>query len=154
MKGVLEMIELFNLYNRFSATHNYIMGYTFKSNVCFTFTTAETVEKVVYLDRASHSKGNGAVTIRYRPNKNQKNILISENMNILCSVLEFENLVKTTKYNRGEIFEKLITEKYNQNWTKDHVPFYIDGDVTIKGVKYQIKYEKATFATETLLKSL
>ena len=148
------MTELFNLYNHFSVAHNYIMGYTFKGNICFTFAAAETIEKVVYLDQASHSKGNGAVAIRYRPNKIQKNILISENMNILCSVPEFENLVKTSKYNRGEIFEKLVTEKYGQNWTKDHIPFYIDGDITIKGIKYQIKYEKATFATETLLKSL
>ena len=35
-----------------------------------------------------------------------------------------------------------------QEWTKDNVPFTEDGDLTVDGVAYQLKFEKATFITE------
>ena len=66
----------------------------------------------------------------------------------------FEAMVKGSKYNRGEIFEKLTTEAAGQKWVKDNVPFTEDGDLTVNGTKYQIKYNKATFANEKSLAGL
>ena len=63
-------------------------------------------------------------------------------------------MVKNSKYNKGEIFEKLMTEHYGQTWVKDSVPFTKDGDLTVDGVAYQIKYESATFTNEKTLMNL
>ncbi len=67
---------------------------------------------------------------------------------MLCSEEFFNELKTMSKYNFGELFEKLITEMNGQEWTKDNVPFTEDGDLTVNGVAYQLKFEKATFITE------
>ena len=48
----------------------------------------------------------------------------------------------------------MITEYFGQKWEKDNVPFTEDGDITIDGIAYQIKYQKATFCTEKSLANL
>ena len=63
----------------------------------------------------------------------------------------FDETVTATKYNKGEVFEKMVTEGYGQAWEKDNVPFTKDGDLTVDGVAYQIKFEKATFTNEKSL---
>jgi hypothetical protein len=63
-------------------------------------------------------------------------------------------MVKESKYNKGEIFEKLITEMNGQTWTKDNADFWKDGDLTVNGKSFQIKYEKATFTNEKTLARL
>ena len=60
-------------------------------------------------------------------------------------------MFEESKYNRGEIFEKLVTEFYGQKWEKDNVPFTDDGDLTVNGIAYQIKFQKATFTSEKQL---
>ena len=67
---------------------------------------------------------------------------------VLCSTEMFNTLVAESKYNKGEIVEKLVTEYFGQTWTKDNVPYTEDGDITVDGIKYQIKFEKATFINE------
>ena len=67
---------------------------------------------------------------------------------VLCSTEYFEATVKASKYNKGEILEKMVTEYFGQTWTKDNVPYTEDGDITVDGIKYQIKFEKATFINE------
>ena len=67
---------------------------------------------------------------------------------VLCSAKFFNEQVANSKYNKGEIFERLVTEWYGQEWEKDNVPFTDDGDLTVDGIAYQIKYEQATFITE------
>ena len=73
---------------------------------------------------------------------------------ILCSEEYFERLFADSKYNRGEIFEKLVTEYFGQVWEKDNVPFTQAGDIEIDGIAYQIKYQKATFCTEDSIANL
>ena len=62
--------------------------------------------------------------------------------------------VENSKYNKGEIFEKFITEYFGQKWEKDNIPFTEAGDIEINGVAYQIKYELASFCSETTLARL
>ena len=72
----------------------------------------------------------------------------------LCSTKFFDETVTATKYNKGEVFEKMVTESYGQEWKKDNVPFTEDGDLTADGIAYQIKFEKATFTNEKSLHRL
>ena len=67
---------------------------------------------------------------------------------VLCSEKFFDELTSESKYNKGEIFEKLMTELNGQEWEKDNVPFTEDGDLTVNGIAYQIKFEKASFINE------
>ena len=76
------------------------------------------------------------------------------NAGLLCSEKFFEEQVASTKYNKGEIFEKMVTEYFGQEWEKDNVPFTEDGDITVNGVAYQIKFQKATFCNEKSIANL
>ena len=141
-------------YTEATATHNYIFG--FPSNhkvykVTMMNVEAETIEAISTLDYDSKSK---TVSLRFKPNKLQKAFLMSLNPEMVCEEEEIEILFKNSKYNRGEIFEKIITEEDGQVWKKDNVKFTEDGDITIKGIKYQIKYNKATFTNEKTLQNI
>ena len=141
-------------YNELSYTHNYIFGFAFNGNIYVTFTDESVLPYVCTLDKAS-SKNGGGYSLRYKPNKAQKTTLFanSEKTFIVCSVEYFNEMVETTKYNKGEIFEKLITEYFGMKWEKDNVPFTEGGDIEINGKAFQIKYEKATFTNEKFLQA-
>ena len=132
-------------YNRHSYTHSYILGFRLNKNIYFVVVDAKELDFVTKLDKASHGAG---YSLRFKPNKAQKNYLISLGAEVLCSEEFFDELKTMSKYNFGELFEKLVTELNGQEWTKDNVPFTEDGDLTIDGVAYQLKFEKATFITE------
>jgi hypothetical protein len=58
-------------------------------------------------------------------------------------------MVADSIYNRGEIFEKLVTEQmFGQVWEKDNVPYTDGGDVESDGIAWQVKFEKASFTNE------
>ena len=137
---------LINFYNETSATHNYIVAFNYKGNIIAVETTSETLFNTgVKLDKASKGQG---YSIRFKPNNSEKVALMSGKSFVLCSTEMFNTLVAESKYNKGEVIEKLITEYFGQTWTKDNVPYTVDGDITVNGVKYQIKFEKATFINE------
>lgn len=107
-------------------------------------------DRFICLDKTSRGAG---YSIRFKPTVEQKIALIM-GAQILCSVDYFNDMVVNSIYNRGEIFEKLVTEKLGQTWEKDHIPFTEAGDIVYKGTAYQIKFEKATFTNEKSLASL
>lgn len=128
-----------------SYTHNYIAVFTFDGVVYMVIIGNDFFNNGVKLDKASRGAG---YSIRFKPNKSDKINLLTKGAKVLCSVEYFEELVKNSKYNKGEIIEKLVTEYYGQEWEKDNVPFTDDGDLTVNSVAYQIKFERATFINE------
>lgn len=140
--------NLIKVYNEHSFTHSYIAVFTYKGTVYATIiTNIEMFGTCTKLDKASRGAG---YALRFKPNNAEKLDLIS-NANktiVLCSTERFTEIVKASKYNKGEIAEKLVTEYFGQVWTKDNVPFTEDGDITVNGTAYQIKFEKATFINE------
>ena len=136
------MIEFYNT-NAF--THNYIFGFRMAGNIWYVTVTAELLPELLKLDKASRGAG---YALRFKPNKAQKILLMSYGAKVLCSELFFDELAENSKYNKGEIFEKLVTEMNGQTWEKDNVPFTDDGDLTVDGIAYQIKFEKASFINE------
>ena len=137
-------------YNNKAFTDSYILGFILDHVVYMTIADRNMTDRVTCLDRASRGQG---FSLRFKPNKAQK-MLLMPGATALCSDELFNGLVTDSKYNRGEIFEKLVTEHFGQAWVKDNVPFTIDGDITVDGVAYQIKFEKATFTNEKALASL
>ena len=134
-----------SFYNKHSFTHLYILGFRFNKNIYFVIVSDKELDFVTKLDKASRGAG---YSLRFKPTKAQKNFLMSLGAEVLCSEEFFNELKTMSKYNFGELFEKLITELNGQEWTKDNVPFTEDGDLTVNGVAYQIKFEKATFISE------
>ena len=140
--------KMINRYNELSYTHNYIYGFYFQNVVYMVEATADLMPYILKLDKASRGAG---YALRFCPTKEQKALLLSKGATALCSKNFFETSVRESKYNKGEIFEKMVTESFGQEWEKDNVPFTEDGDVTVNGVAYQIKFEKATFTNEKIL---
>ena len=135
-------------YNELSYTHSYIFGFTFNGNIYMVETNNEILPYVLKLDKASRGQG---YALRFCPTKEQKSLLLSKGAQLICSKEFFEASVQESKYNKGEIFEKMVTEFFGQEWEKDNVPFTEDGDVTVENIAYQIKFEKATFTNEKTL---
>lgn len=145
MKNITLFNEMVKIYNSKAFTPEYIFGIRYKGNIYMVKASHELLAYVLKLDKASRGKG---YSLRFKPNNKIREMLLAEGAEIICSAEMFDELVATSKYNKGEIFEKLVTEYFGQTWEKDNIPFTDDGDLTVDGVAYQIKYEQATFLTE------
>lgn len=141
---------LLNGYTKSAYTDKYIMGFVFQDMVYMAHISDGLLPFVMKLDVASRGQG---YALRFKPNKGQKALLMTY-AQPLCSKKFFEECVADSKYNKGEIFEKMVTEYYGQHWTKDSVPYTMAGDIEVNGIAYQIKYESATFTNEKALASL
>ena len=137
-------------YNHFSYTHNYIFGFEYKGNIYMTFATSEVLPHVLCLDKASRGAG---TALRFKPNNSQK-LLLLQKSEIICSADYLKSEVDNSIYNAGEIFEKMVTERFGQVWVKDHIPFTDAGDIEVGKIAYQIKFQKATFVNEKSLARL
>lgn len=137
--------NMMTAYHNMSAAHRYILGYEQDGMIYVIVGSPELVDGCVILDKASRGQG---YAIRFKPNRAIKRMLTHSGAQVLCSADYFNGLVADSKYNKGEIFEKLVTEMAGQAWEKDNVPFTDDGDLTWNGVAYQIKFEKASFINE------
>lgn len=138
-------------YNAAAYTHQYIWGFEYKKVIYMAITDATYMPYVCKLDKASRGAG---YALRFCPNAGQKVMLLAAGATAICSADFFKAEVENSKYNKGEIFEKLVTEHFGQTWEKDNVPFTEDGDVTVDGIAYQIKFQKATFCNEKSLANL
>lgn len=151
MTNAIIFNELVNGYNELAYTHNYMFGFEDRGTIFCAITDEKVLNLVCTLDKASRGAG---FALRFKPNKAQKELLKTFELIPVCSTLYFNQLVATTRYNKGEIFEKLVTELFGQVWEKDNVPFTKAGDIEVDGIAYQIKFEKATFTNEKTLKKL
>ena len=143
--NIVLLEKMIQFYNNKAFTHNYIFGYTYNNNIYMVKVTSEILTLILKLDKASRGAG---YALRFKPNRAIKDLLMTKGAQVLCSAEYFNELCAESKYNKGEIFEKLVTEQAGQTWEKDNVPFTKDGDLTVNGIAYQIKYEKATFINE------
>lgn len=151
MKKELMLAHLVRAYDRKSFTHRYIFGFAEAGNIYMVIADSSVLPYVTYVDEGSRGQG---YSLRYRPNKAQRELLKQFGYTVLCSVKFFEGLVKASKYNRGQLFEKLVTEYYGQKWEPDKVPFWEGGDLEVDGIAYQIKFNKATFTNEKTLMNM
>ena len=140
--------EMINEYDATSYTHEYMFGFSDRGNIWLALADSSILPYVCTLDNASRGCG---YALRFKPNKAQKELLKTGKTYVLCSTKEFEEMVKNSKYNRGEIYEKIVTEFFGQVWEKDNIPYTEAGDLEINGIAYQIKFEKATFVNEKTL---
>lgn len=139
-----------NAYNEMAYTHNYIFGFRYKGVIYMAYADGSDLPYLLKLDKASRGQG---YALRFCPTTTQKLSLLTNSV-VLCSADYFDAAVEDSKYNRGELFEKMVTEYYGQTWVKDNIPFTKAGDLKVGRVSYQIKFEKATFCNEKSLAHL
>lgn len=145
-------------YNRLAYTHNYIFGYTENGMVygAMVDNAESLLAYITTLDRAS-SKNGGTYSLKYKPNKAQVAVLKAHAHKTLavCSVEMLEELNRTNRQNRGQIFENLTAEMLKAEVpTAKNAKFTDCGDLIVNGTHYQVKYLKATFTDERTLKNL
>lgn len=150
MENFTLLTKMLNQYIGLSFAHLYILGFRYQGNIYMTIQGDNFLPFVCTLDKASRGYG---YALRYKPNKGVK-IAMLNNATCLCSEKYFDETVANSKYNKGEVFEKFVTEYYGQRWIKDTVPFTKAGDIMVNGTHYQIKFEKATFTNEYTLDRL
>lgn len=137
--------KMVEFYNTNAYTHEYMFGFRFNGNIWMVKVTSQILPYILVLDKASRGAG---YALRFKPNRAVKTQLLAKGATLVCSEKLFDELCESSKYNKGEIFEKLVTEMFGQTWEKDNVPFTDDGDLTVDGIAYQLKFEKATFINE------
>lgn len=149
MENANIMKNLLDFYTGKAFTANYIFGFRMTGMVYAVSVknADEVLPFVMKLDKASRGQG---YSLRFKPDKAQKALLLSlGNTTAVCSEQMFDTMVSDSKYNNGEIFEKIVTEQmFGQTWEKDNVPYTDGGDVVANGVAWQVKFEKATFTNE------
>ena len=139
------MMNLLNAYKATTAAMAYIIGFLMNDKV-YTIYLNDLPEWLIGLDRESTSHG-GAKKLRIRMTAIARRRL----MNMGAAYIGTVNEVLASRKNKGEAFEQWVTENAGQEWHKDSVPYYIDGDITINGTKYQIKFESASLANENTI---
>lgn len=136
---------MFANYVATSAAMAYIVGFNLNGRA-YMATVRELVQDWVHMDRESKQNG-GTAKLRMALNNKQKVALIEAGAVEIGATADLLALHK----NKGCAFEKYVTEKAGQTWVKDSVPYYLDGDLTVDGVKYQIKWENASLTNEKVI---
>ena len=143
-----EMMKV--LYNALSASRLYILGFMVQNVLYYTMMDFEKLAGFMKMDRMSTAKG-GWAKLRIKLTTAQK----AELLKIATRCGTVEDLTAMEKYNKGENFERIITELLTgQRWVKDSVPFNVAGDIVLNGENVQIKFDGAEITNERLLTKL
>jgi len=132
--------EMKNFYGRTSFTHKYLFGWIEGNDVLAAFLDWSIFSRLLLKnDRAATSKG-GMLKIRVKADSKARAIL-KKSAFVIGNV---DELTADKKYNKGENFEKIATEKLSgEQWQKDSIPYYKAGDMIYKGEAIQIKFDGA-----------
>lgn len=135
-------------YNRIAGAHKYIVGFIRHGVVYYVQLDFSELCQLLKDDRASSKRG-GTLKLRVRVTAEQAIIFIHSGRAVeLCKVEELDD----GKYNKGENFERIITETLTDElWVKDSVPFYVKGDINVNGEEIQIKLDGAELTNEKTL---
>lgn len=146
----MSLVEFYREYEKYNKAEKYIIGFIYKHNVYYAI--VDSCEYGIKMSRTSSHRG-AIPNLRFQPTNADK-VAMLENATLLMSDTEFFAECEKSIYNKGEIFEKLITEKFGQVWQKDNLPFYMGGDLVANQTVYQIKFQNATFCTLTQIEKL
>lgn len=142
--------SMLKFYTEHAYTDNYIMGFSFKGYIYAIYKHGNDLASMLKVDKASREQG---LSLRYRPVKAQK-IKMLFDAECVGSMDTLTAIAKAMHINKGEAFEKMITEAHGQTWHKDSLAFTDGADLTADGIDYQIKFEEATFINEGQIRRL
>lgn len=129
------------IYTKNSKSDKYIIGFIYKHNI-YAFISDDIADNMLMLEHASRNQGE---SLRLRIRKPMKEMLVNK-----ATYIGTENMLIDDTYNKGDMFEKLIFDLNNQKWKKDDVRFYVDCDIRIDNIPYQIKLDSSTLLNTKL----
>ena len=147
----MTMQTMIRHYHKHSAANRYLIGFEDKGIVYYVMITWDELKQLLRQDHASSARG-GALKARiYVSSAAKKAYLASGRAIQLCKAEELIN----EKYNRGQTFERVITELLTSTvWTPDSIPFYVKGDINLNGEEIQIKYQNAELTNEGTIQKM
>ena len=140
--------EMINRYNALAVATAYIVGFILDGMLYYTM-SAHIADEFLKLDRMSSKRG-GWAKIRVKLTSADRKALVACGKAIMIGSADLLNTAD--KYNKGERFERVITETLTgETWVKDSVPFNVAGDITLNGQEVQIKFDGAELTNEKTL---
>ena len=141
--------EMIARYNALSAATAYLIGFIWNGIVYYAM-SAHIADDFLKLDRMSSKRG-GWAKIRVKLNAAARKELVTSGTAKPIGIAA-DLLNSNDKYNKGERFEKLVTEKLTgETWVKESVPFNVAGDIVLNGEQVQIKFDGAELTNEKIL---
>ena len=140
--------EMIARYNALAVATAYIIGFVMNGSLYYTM-SAHIADEFLKLDRMSSKRG-GWAKIRVKLSSADRKALVETGKATLLGSVDLLNTAD--KYNKGERFERIITETLTgETWVKDSVPFNVAGDITLNGQEVQIKFDGAELTNERTL---
>lgn len=140
--------ELLRIYEATSAARRTVLGFAIGKYVYMVILDALRSEWVELVTEAS--KRGSESKLRLSLNKWDKAKLRSKAIQVGTI-----DLLNTVKGNKGDSWEKWVSEHYGIEWTKSQTIYTQDGDITVAGEKLQVKWENGTLAkVSTILKAV
>jgi len=137
---------LIKTYRKYSVADSYILGFIY-DKMLYMIEVAEIMPRFLNVEEASRNQGEN---LRLRLKKAHRASLMKKDPICLGSA----DCLIADKYNKGEIFEKLVTEYFGQEWKKDNYAFWTQGDINVNGKEIQIKFDGATLMNTKQVKRL
>lgn len=143
--------KMISIYHLYSASKKYIVGFIRNGKVYYVIVTFEKLAEMLKACKASSKRGGFNKVRVYVSSKLQKELIADG----LAMEIGAVDALISTKYNKGEMFEKLITETLTaETWEKDSLPFYMGGDIQLNGENIQIKLNGAELTNEKCLTNM
>ncbi len=146
----MTMNEMTIAYARKTAAHKYALGFVCNGHLYVVVLSFAELSRYFKLDRASSKRG-GFAKIRIKLTSAERAELAKT-----AELLGAESLlVKDAKHNKGENFERELTERWTtETWVKDSIPFWVAGDIRVNGEEVQVKLDGAELTNERILSRL
>jgi len=137
-------------YHAMSAADAYIIGFPRHGKVYAVRVSFNELCTCLRESRKSSARG-GAYQLRvYIPSVEMMKFIATGRATAIADESELDATFNGKKLNKGDAFEKLVTEKLaGKNWEgHNSVPFYKAGDVNINGEEIQVKFQNAELTNE------
>lgn len=138
-------MSMYSDYEKMSAADSYIVGFATGGKIYMVEYTNIPTE-LLREEKASRGQG---TSLRLRIHS-----AVKKQMAVDAICLGGLEIISDSKYNKGEAFEKAVTNYFGMNWEKDNIPFYVAGDIAVNGKQIQIKFEGATLCNSKQMEKL
>jgi len=148
----MTLTEMIALYNTLTAADGYIVGFILNHMLYYVSFDGHLPIEILKFDRASSKRG-GMAKVRVRLGSDFRKAMVANGKAVLIGAEDL--LLTADKYNKGERFERIITETLTtETWVKDSVPFNVAGDIELNGKQIQVKFDDAELTNEKTLKRI
>lgn len=137
-------------YRKFNACDAYYIALP-KGKKAYIVKVNELMPRWINVDHTTHSRG-------YKPkidldiSATERDKLIKNHLFLETTVAEIMSMGQDSK---GHNFEAFMWKHFGlEGYTPDNIGFWHDGDMTVNGIKYQLKYNNAQIVLEQTLETL